>query len=455
MLGWIGRLFGLGRSTSPTPQIEAQPAPSTDPAPPDAGPSAPDDAQTEGALLQETLLDRRQRAQAYLFSLQAGRGSELAEHSDRIRALLDEVLIGRLLALSAHWPETRSAWLRLDPASLTHSDLPRLAGLNAVVLLSPLTDLSATPEQVQQIRALQRGGLRFALRALPGEAWFESLAWLADHFILDFSQAAAPLQRCVAHLNQHYPLVPRVALQVDTVDALDAVWPLGCVLAAGAFVHQRGDWRGRPIAPEPLRVATLLAQIGADSENHEIAAVLKQDMALSYRLLRFVNTSQGGLGHAIGSIEQALLLLGRQQLYRWLALLVVASSEREPGNGQMEAALVRGRMLEVLAERLAPDARDELFVAGLFSMLDMLLQVPMETALAPLAISPAVREALLSRSGPYAGWLAIAEAGERGDPVSLFAACRAMAVPTVRAAHARMAALEWVLALSEPKDDED
>ncbi|WP_172201271.1 EAL and HDOD domain-containing protein [Niveibacterium sp. COAC-50] len=452
MLAWISRLLGLGtakrqEAESPLEPAAAQavtisPTPEAEPAP-----------AAEGALLQQVLLDKQRRATGYLFSLQAGRTGQLADQSPRVRALLDDLLIARLLTLAPHWPAQRSAWIAIDDTSLAHGSLPRLAALRTVLHVQPAEpEQAAAPETVSRIRSLQREGVRIGLDAAPGAPWFESLAWLADVFLLDFHQAPATLQRYHAQLGGQFALIPRVATGVDTLDALDAAWKLGCSEAAGAFAQLRGNWQGNRIAPGPLRVAALLARIGSDTENREIAAALKQDMALSYRLLRFVNTASGGLQHTIGSIEQALVLLGREQLYRWLALLVCASAQRGEGDAMMETALVRARMLEVLADRVAPEARDDLFVTGLFSQLDMLLQVPMETALEPLALTPAVREALLGRRGPCADWLAVAEAGDNGDPVALLVACRKLGIPAMRAASARITALAWVHSLAAAPD---
>ncbi|MCX9157466.1 HDOD domain-containing protein [Niveibacterium sp. 24ML] len=450
MLSWIARLLGNARRTTPPADTEAPKNAHAiaKPHPVAATPEA-DPAAAEGALLQQVLLDRQRRSTGYLFSLQEGHGAQIAAQSTRVRALLDDILIARLLALAEHWPGQRRAWLAIDEGALLHGSLPRLASLHAVLRLHACdAEQAAAPDTISRLRALQRAGLQIALDASPGSPWFESLAWLADRFVLDFANPPETLQRWHAQLSSQYPLVPRTAIAVDTLDALDAAWKLGCSEASGAFSQLRGDWQGNRLAPGLLHAAALLARVGADTENSEIAAALKQDMALSYRLLRYVNTASGGLQHSIGSIEQALLLLGREQLYRWLALLVCASAKRPDGDAMMETALVRARMLEQLGDKIAPAARDDLFVTGLFSQLDMLLQVPMRTALEPLALTPAVREALLERSGPCADWLAVAEAGEAGDPVALLVACRKLGIPAMRAAGARLAALAWVHALS-------
>jgi c-di-GMP phosphodiesterase len=450
MLVWIARLLGLGeRRAASQGDADTAPAIASDVPKASEAASPSETPAAEGALLQQVLLDRQRRTAGYLFSLQEGHGSQIAAQSPRVRALLDDILIARLLTLAEHWPAQRRAWLAIDEASLGHGALPRLTSLQTVLRIHPVEpEQAAPPDTVTRVRALQRGGIRIALDAAPGLPWFESIAWLADIFVLDFSNPPDTVQRWNAQLSTQYPLVARVATAVDTLDALDAAWKLGCSEASGGFSQVRGDWQGNRLAPGPLHAAALLARVGANTENSEIAAALKQDMALSYRLLRYVNTASGGLQHSIGSIEQALLLLGREQLYRWLALLVCASANRPEGDAMMETALVRARMLEQLGDKVAPAARDDLFVTGLFSQLDMLLQVPMTTALEPLALTPAVREALLERSGPCAGWLAVAEAGEAGDPVALLVACRRLGIPAMRAASARIAALAWVHALS-------
>ena len=145
-------------------------------------------------------------------------------------------------------------------------------------------------------------------------------------------------------------------------------------------------------------------------------AVFGTDLGLSYKLLRTVNAAARG-GRGIESIRHAIQLSGREELSKWLALLLVSSmSTRGSTNRELlYLAVQRARMCELLA---APTGRgrdtNALFLVGLFSLLDAISGMPMAELLDAIGLAPALRDALVERTGPYAAPLSLAEAYEQG-----------------------------------------
>jgi c-di-GMP phosphodiesterase len=223
------------------------------------------------------------------------------------------------------------------------------------------------------------------------------------------------IEESFKRLRRTYPQLSRAAWDISTQDEFEFARQFDCIRFQGGFVTRRNDWHGRVLAPQVLAVATLINELRQGADMRELAKVLKQDIAMSYRLLRYVNTAARGLNHQLSSIEQALLVLGQEQLDRWLTLLMLGGSLG--GNtALMETALVRARFLELLGEgRFAPGQCERLFVLGLFSMLDIALRVPMEEALKPLHLPEAATQALLKREGPFGPYLSLVEAVERCD----------------------------------------
>ncbi len=219
---------------------------------------------------------------------------------------------------------------------------------------------------------------------------------------------------------------------------------LDCACYAGGFVTHRGNWSGNPLSPEVMCVATLVNQVREDADMHQIAAILRQDMAMSYRLMRYVNAAARGLNHQLSSIEQALMIMGQAQLDRWLTLMMLGGGLG--GNGAvLEAALVRARFMELLGEGYRGEKIDErLFVLGLFSMLDIALKVPLEEAIRPLNLPPQMRDALLEQKGTLGNFLALAEASQNGDSQRVMQHAVSLGL-TVRKVNARhIEALTWV-----------
>ncbi len=158
-----------------------------------------------------------------------------------------------------------------------------------------------------------------------------------------------------------------------------------------------------------------------------------------------------GLMNKIGGIEQALMVMGQDKLYRWLTLILFTGGQvQELDQAVLENALVRGRVAEQLAGRaLFAKARDEIFVAGLFSLLDVVMHMPMELVLKQVSLPADITDAIVSQRGPYAAYLALAIACEQDDQSSIeaLAAQIGREVADINALH--MDALLWAQQLSD------
>jgi c-di-GMP-related signal transduction protein len=186
-----------------------------------------------------------------------------------------------------------------------------------------------------------------------------------------------------------------------------------------------GDWcmsappklTGAQAASRALSLQ-LAALIAADAHTQDIEALLRKDPTLSYHLLRLVNSLGMGVGRKITSFSQAILILGRQQLRRWVNLMLFAARQGDPRSHMLLARVaVRGRLLEQLAKGRGQDkpAQDQAFIAGMFSLLGVLFGMPLPEVLAPLTMSDAVQEAVLDYKGDLGVMLRLCEAVEDGD----------------------------------------
>jgi EAL and modified HD-GYP domain-containing signal transduction protein len=176
----------------------------------------------------------------------------------------------------------------------------------------------------------------------------------------------------------------------------------------------------------------------------EIEDVLRRDVALSYKLLRMVNSAAVG-GRDIWSIGHALRLLGRDQVARWLGLLLVTDGTKDGVRAElMNLSLVRARMCELLADGSGvPRARGPLFLVGMLSVLDQLLETPMETLADSMELAPDIRNALLHRQEFYGDVLTLVEAYEQGWWNQVDAVSASVGVSPVALAPMYLDALAW------------
>jgi EAL and modified HD-GYP domain-containing signal transduction protein len=195
----------------------------------------------------------------------------------------------------------------------------------------------------------------------------------------------------------------------------------------------------KPLAPSYALIIRILNLVRTEADLPALERELKQDVALSYRLLRYINSAGMGFPAQITSYRQAVTVLGYHELYRWLTLLLLTADPAPAKSDAVTSSIVRGRFLELLGRlRLQKSQADDLFIVGIFSRLDELLDQPMETLLEAISISDAMREALLVRGGTYGQLLSLVEAIEAVDSTARTAleSSLGVEVPSVDEAYA-------------------
>jgi hypothetical protein len=279
---------------------------------------------------------------------------------------------------------------------------------------------SAVPVLLLRVLADQEGAPAGLLADIGGDACAlaaDSLASLAGELPVYYRPGLDP--GAAAHLAQAgwrelpagAPLRVDVRLEKDTV-------PAGTLLI-------EGDWclapppRASGVQAASRALSLQLAQlVAADAHTHEIEALLRKDPTLSYHLLRLVNSLGIGAGRRITSFSQAILILGRQQLRRWVNLMLFAARPGDPRSAMLLARVaVRGRMLELLSRNRGADrqGQDQAFITGMFSLLGVLFGMPLAEVLEPLSMSTSVHGALLEHEGELGAMLRLCQACEQGD----------------------------------------
>ncbi|NHZ95466.1 EAL and HDOD domain-containing protein [Massilia sp. CCM 8734] len=217
-----------------------------------------------------------------------------------------------------------------------------------------------------------------------------------------------------------------------------------------------GDWcLGAPAKVLASQAASrtlalqLVQLVAADADTHEIEALLRLDPTMSYQLLRLVNSLGMGAVRRITSFGQALLILGRQQLRRWLNLMLFAAQKGDIRSPMLLARVaVRARALELLARTRGLDklTQEQAFMTGMFSLLGILFGLPLASLLAPLSISESVQGALLHHDGELGALLALVELAEQGEPDALAPPLAALQIAADDFNSANLEAHRWMLA---------
>ena len=226
---------------------------------------------------------------------------------------------------------------------------------------------------------------------------------------------------------------------------------------AGGIQWIAGDWYfSAPAKPSGAQAASraqalqLVQLVAEDADNREIEDVFRRDPTLSYQLLRLVNSLGVGAGRRITSFSQAIVILGRNQLRRWLNLMLFAARDGDVRSTMLLARVaVRARAMELLAyaSGLDKSLQEQAFMAGMFSLLGILFGSPIEDVLKPLMIGEAMRDAVLNREGALGQLLRLLESAERGEFDALLLALEEMEIPPTEFNLAVIQSHSWMLAV--------
>ncbi|MEW5966265.1 MAG: HDOD domain-containing protein [Pseudomonadota bacterium] len=444
--GLVGMLSGSKESAKPAPQRVAP----AKPAPEAARAVKPEKAPS--VMRREAMLGRDQRVAAYTFMLRRALDDQNDATLPEMRRLFDETLLGNLQRMEiSRLLGQRMAFVPLAPASLT---LPLVDGWPAAgtVWLLDLDAGSVDEALLARVSELKARGFAFAVEvgaALRPQN--QAVLPLADYVLIDVSnEDMAAITAEIAAISRNASNRRLVALSVQTLEAFHMCHKLQFALFMGPFITRRENLGSPAVGPSRAKVLDLMNRVRTGAEQPELAAQFRHDPALSVRLLRYVNSPGMGLLNKVGGIEQALMVLGQDKLYRWLTMLLFTGGQaQELDHAVLENALVRGRVAEQLAGRaLFAKARDEIFVAGLFSLLDLVMHMPMEQVLKQINLPAEITEAILSNKGPYAPYLALAVACEEDDQSSIETLARQIGREVADINGIHMDALLWAQSLS-------
>lgn len=290
--------------------------------------------------------------------------------------------------------------------------------------------------------ALRAEGVRIAAPGLPDEA----SEGMVDIAVL--SAASAPHDLSGKASPGDFKLF---ATGADSPELIDGCVASGFYLISCRTMAFRPAPKGRAQSPSRLLLMKLLGLVTRDAETWELEQIFKQEPRLAFDLLRLVNSASMGLQTKIASFRQAIAILGRRQLQRWLQLLMFAPSKEGAGAAGilMQQAAIRGRLLELLSgeQGAAADYREQAFLVGLFSLLDVLMGMPLAELLKSLPLVDAVEQALLHRAGSLGQLLTLAEQAEAREIDGVAQSLDRLGISPTAFNDAQLATLTWVYQL--------
>jgi EAL and modified HD-GYP domain-containing signal transduction protein len=447
----IRRLLG-GSAKEPSPRDSFQQLNEVAPLKPLQEGASKDHAHSGTSFIcREAILDRTEHIAGYEFALGQGVQVRMLDKSALVRRVYDEAMLTNLapLGVSSLLGE-RSAFIRLSVESLKSPLLEALANPNTVIMISPRpiakVDLAEMRSSLAHIKAL---GFRQGWSITQPHPEYDEFLRKADFIEIDPAALdGIQLKKMIADFRAANGEQKLIASRLQTADDFKYCFERRFDYFMGPFVSSRENWHPAKSEVNHIQVFQALEMIQSGAEFYVIADCLRTDPILTFKLLRYINSPGVGLLQKINEIQQALMLLGRDRFYRWLSLLLFDS--KKPGyneNVLTEQALTRARFMEMLAGKgRAPTNSDQLFLTGLFSLLSVMLEQPLEVVLKQVALPEAVASALRGEPGAMRDALALAITVESGHG-EIAAAAAQCGVDAYAVTRMMIEALAWSQAI--------
>jgi EAL and modified HD-GYP domain-containing signal transduction protein len=303
---------------------------------------------------------------------------------------------------------TSPGFINVD-ANVLMSDFIRFLPYDKV-FLEILETVEVTEELITRVNQLKSEGYRFVLDDVIADSeGLRRLLPYVDMIKIDIMQIdrkqLAELFRVLKGSNKKM-----LAEKVETLDDFAFCHSLGFDLFQGYFFAKPKILTGKTLHAAQITIISILNMLIADAETSEIEKAIKKDASLGLNLMRLVNTPAFMTTQRIATLKQAIVILGRRQLQRWLQILMYSESGKSDNlmSPLLTLATTRGKLMELMAQKITPRNQlvaDTAFTVGIMSLLDALFGAPIVQLLAQISVADEVKEALISRTGFYGGML--------------------------------------------------
>lgn len=372
------------------------------------------------------------------------RSRSAAEHT----AATDVILL--FTALSHAGTEelvgTKLLFINSTHESLAGGHLDLLNPEKVILEIEPLGHVAASEAvtRLPILRALHERGFKLSFNHTVLESAYASWLPLADYIKLDLNVLRPEQLAVLVSYAARHSKAQLIATKVETQQQFDLLKNIGVALFQGYWFSRPSLVEAKLLAPNQASIIQLINLLRKQASTDEIETVLKKDAGLAFNLMRLINSAGFSNSREITSFRQAVMIMGFKKLFRWAALLLTASKYGNTSPAVGHTAVIRGRLMELLAlEFMSEEEAEQAFVVGIFSLLDVMLSIPMRDALNLINVPETMRQALLARSGIYGELLSLAEACESSNNEAFDHSAAALKLTSQQINWAHLQALAW------------
>jgi len=282
------------------------------------------------------------------------------------------------------------------------------------MMVEILENVAPTAEIIASCNKLKDKGYELALDDFVYSKKFEELLHLSDIIKVDFR--LTPLEK----IEEMIPSLQKyncklLAEKIETYEEFEKAMALGFNYFQGYFFSKPEVLKNKDLSASQMTMFRLITQINAaEFDISALGELVSHDVSISYKLLNYLNSAYFSRLQPISSITQAISYLGEKGFRLFVSLIATSMLAENKPDALVKMAVIRARFLQLIGQELNKDS-NEMFLLGLFSLIDAMLDRNMKEILKQLSISEKIKEALIDRKGELYVFIRLIETYETGN----------------------------------------
>lgn len=363
-------------------------------------------------LARQAIYDTKHKVKAYELLFRNSNENRFAGDVDEDKATIKLISNCATIGLN-ELISNKMAFINFTQGLLL-KDIPSLLSKERIVI-EILESVKPTVEILDYLKKLKDDGYTIALDDVIARSTYKEFGDLIDIYKIDFfNTTRSDRQELVRNINKYNPKANLLAEKIETDEDYEEAISNGYSYFQGFYFSKPIMILGKDIPLRNISCFNIMVELLNDEfDVDKVEAIIKSDVAISYKLMKFLNSATFSFVQRISSIKQAIMLLGRKELKKWLALIVI--SEMQNGNDEeiTNSTIIRGRFCELIQSELNPKKGSLAFMVGLFSNLDAFMQKKMDELVDELPIEEEIKRALVGEENELRNILNLVQAYEK------------------------------------------
>ncbi|GAA0084326.1 EAL domain-containing protein [Clostridium sp. CTA-7] len=313
------------------------------------------------------------------------------------------------------------------PEKLIEKDIATLLPKEKVVI-EILETVYPSEEIIEKLLLLKELGYYIALDDVVDENHVTNFIGVIDIVKVDFILSSRESRKKIAFICKKNN-IKMLAEKIETLEGLEEAKELGFDYFQGYYYSKPSIFLGKDIAIKNTSIFNILVElIREDYDLDKVEYIMKTDVALTYKFLRFINSSYFNFLQEIKSIKQAIILIGREELRKWLSILSVVEISSGKNDEYAKNIVIRAKFCEGIANILSPKDRASAFMVGLFSNLHLMMEKDIEYVVENLPVNVEIKNALMGEENFLRSILGLALAYEILDNDNIRIQCNKLKI---------------------------